>query len=124
MSESGISLAVVGYRNYTDYENFCKIIDSTLLEWNSPKITCIISGGASGVDCLAEKFAKERHISLTIFPADWKKYGKRAGPRRNTEIIEACTHLIAMPSKKSIGTLDSIRKAKKESKVVHVKYID
>ena len=48
----------------------------------------IISGGAAGADSLAEKYAKENYIPITIYPANWPKYGKGAGPIRNKQMLE------------------------------------
>jgi hypothetical protein len=46
----------------------------------------IVSGGAWGVDKSGENFAHQHNIKLTIFEADWKKYGSKAGPIRNKEM--------------------------------------
>lgn len=46
----------------------------------------IISGGATGVDSLAERYAKENGIDCKVFEAKWNKYGKYdedAGTDRN-----------------------------------------
>lgn len=48
--------------------------------------TEIISGNARGVDTIGEEIAKEEGIDLTIFPANWKKYGKAAGYKRNEKM--------------------------------------
>lgn len=47
----------------------------------------IISGNARGVDKIGEQIAKENSIDLTIFPANWSKYGKAAGFKRNYKMI-------------------------------------
>ena len=74
-------------------------------------ISTVISGGASGVDKMAERWADEMGYKKEIHPAEWKKYGRRAGPMRNIKIIESCTRVVAFPSKKGRGTQDSIKKA-------------
>jgi len=48
--------------------------------------TEIISGGADGVDKLGEAYAKNNHIDVAIFPANWKLYGKSAGYKRNQKM--------------------------------------
>lgn len=53
-----------------------------------------------------------KNIKIKIFYPDWNLYGKKAGPL----IVLECTHMIAFPSKNSIGTFDSINKAKKQEK--------
>ena len=49
-------------------------------------ITEIVSGAASGVDTIGEKFAKKYLIPLKQFPADWDSKGKSAGHIRNAEM--------------------------------------
>lgn len=52
------------------------------------KIKEIVSGCASGIDSDAIRFAEHYKIKLKRFPADWDRYGKLAGPRRNLEMAE------------------------------------
>lgn len=107
-----IYLGIVGSRNYDDYMTFEKYINEWISTHGVP--LCIISGGATGIDTLAKKYAREHDISFREFVADWKKYGKNAGPKRNTLIVNASTHLIAFPGPESIGTYDTINKANKK----------
>ena len=46
----------------------------------------IVLGGCSGTDALAERYAHSHGYPLQIFPADWSRYGKRAGYARNREM--------------------------------------
>jgi 2-keto-3-deoxy-6-phosphogluconate aldolase len=48
----------------------------------------IVSGTAKGVDSSGEFYASWNHIPVKQFPADWKKYGKAAGPIRNKQMAE------------------------------------
>jgi hypothetical protein len=45
-------------------------------------VTKVVSG-TPGVDALGEQWAERHGIPVTRFPADWKRYGRRAGPTRN-----------------------------------------
>lgn len=74
---------IVGSRNFDDYELLEEIMDGRLADKSSVEI---VSGGARGADSLAERYAKERGYKLTVFPADWDKYGKSAGYIRNEEM--------------------------------------
>ncbi len=87
----------------------------------------IISGGCTGADALAEIYAKEWDIPLKVFPADWKKYGKYAGPIRNEEMAVYASSdeddwgmLIAFWDGKSRGTKNMIDIAFKYGLDVHV----
>ena len=74
---------IVGSRGYTDYASFKAKCDALLADKTDIEI---VSGGASGTDALAERYAHERGYSLQIFPAVWSRYGKRAGYVRNREM--------------------------------------
>lgn len=114
-----MKLALVGSRNYTNYEEFCDVVDDVLEGWEQTP-ECIISGGAKGADELAEKYAVERNYPLKVYHANWFIHGNAAGPKRNTQIVKECTHMIAFPTSDSKGTGDSIRKAQSAEKTVYV----
>jgi len=71
----------------------------------------IVSGGAIGADTLASRYAKDNGIEFLVFPAQWYRFGKAAGPIRNQLIVDAAAHMIAFLSPKSTGTKDSVTKA-------------
>jgi hypothetical protein len=113
-----MKLAIVGYRKFNDWNKFKEHVDEYVLKHGMPEF--IISGGASGADSLAERWAKIHKIPMLIMFPEWKKYGKFAGIRRNADIVRECTHMIAFPSEKGRGTQDSIKKAEKEGKIIKV----
>lgn len=113
-----MKLAIVGYRKFNDWNKFKEHIDEYVLKFGMPEL--IVSGGASGADSLAERWAKIHKIPTLIMVPEWKKYGKSAGIRRNTNIVHECTHMIAFPSEKGRGTQDSIRKAEEGGKIIKV----
>lgn len=55
--------------------------------WLPPSGTCIISGKATGADSAGADWAILNYTLLEEYPADWKKYGKRAGFIRNTQML-------------------------------------
>lgn len=121
-----MNLAIVGSRNYHDYEEFEKHVNDYLLSLNVSvdNIAKVISGGSSGVDFLAETWARKNGLNILIFKALWGKYGKAAGPIRNSLIVNYATHMIAFPSNLGSGTQDSINKAKTKGINVKVIFID
>ena len=83
----------------------------------------IVSGGCpQGGDRFAEIIAKKHQIPIKIYYANWNKYGKLAGFRRNGNIAEDAHVLIAIVAgDRTGGTEDTIRKAEhKERKVIIV----
>ena len=68
----------------------------------------IISGGARGVDYIAELFAREHGIDFDEHPAEWDKYGKCAGYRRNAEMVALCDKAYVLWDGYSKGTKHTI----------------
>ena len=110
-----MKLAVIGSRGFDNYE----LVEKVLNDYKD-KVTLLISGGAKGADTLGEQWAKNNNIETLIFPADWIKYGKRAGFVRNNDIVYSCDLCVAFWDGNSKGTLDSINKAKAMNKEVIV----
>lgn len=113
MNNTITKLAIVGSRSFNDYN---KLKDEILKNYDINNLTTIISGGAKGTDTLAEQFAKEFNLELIVFKPDYKTYYRSAPLQRNTLIINECESCIAFPTKDSKGTLDSIKKCKKQNK--------
>ena len=80
-------ILIAGSRTYNEYLEFVKITDIALQNHINDEIL-IVSGGATGADHMAEKYAEERNIPIKIFKADWQRYGKSAGYWRNIEMHE------------------------------------
>lgn len=114
-----MKLAVVGSRDFDDYEFLKKIL-------NYHPCTQIISGGARGADALARRYAIEHCISIKEFIPDWDTHGKSAGYLRNEQIVDACDELVAFCVMSSDGispgTKLSIELAEKAGKPVY-KYL-
>ncbi len=106
-------LAIVGSRNFKNYKYLSRVLDKH-------KCTVIISGGARGVDLLAEKYADEKNITKVIYPANWDEHGKSAGFIRNKLIVKDCDELVAFWDGKSKGTRHSIDLAKQDKKMIYI----
>lgn len=77
-------ILVCGGRNYADRARVFGVLDAI----GADIITHIIQGGADGADALAREWALARCVPLTTYPANWSKYGKRAGPIRNHQMAK------------------------------------
>lgn len=106
---------IAGYRECFDYEKVLKAVHESGF-----KIDCVISGHATGVDTMGERYAKEHNLPLEIYPADWSKYGKRAGPVRNAIMASKADALIALYNGKSPGTKNMINTAKEKGLQVFI----
>jgi len=60
-----VKLGIVGYRDFNDYNKFKNIVEDYIEEVGKPEI--IISGGAKGVDTMAEKYAKENKYQMKVY---------------------------------------------------------
>jgi predicted Rossmann fold nucleotide-binding protein DprA/Smf involved in DNA uptake len=115
-----MNVAIVGSRDfgndngYTMRRMIVQFIDTL------PAGTVIVSGGARGVDRVAESWAKHRRLPTSIFPADWDTYGKSAGFRRNAYIIGVADIVVVFLDGVSRGTAHSIGLAKAQGKPLYI----
>lgn len=110
-------VAIVGSRDYEKLDQVRAYVAKL------PPGTVVVSGGARGVDSVAENAAKEHGLATLIFPVtpqEWKKYGKRAGFLRNKQIVENCDRVVAFWDGFSPGTLSTIHLAQAAKKTVEV----
>jgi hypothetical protein len=47
----------------------------------------VVHGGAQGADTMAAQVAEGYHCRTEEHRADWDRFGKSAGPRRNAELV-------------------------------------
>lgn len=101
---------IAGSRHLTDTSP----IISAVATWRALfPLTEVVVGGAPGTDQLAEYWAKAEGLPVRRFPADWRRYGRGAGPVRNRQMAAYADGLIALPFGRSIGTRQMIAEARK-----------
>lgn len=82
----------------------------------------VIHGGARGADEWMSKIAAALGLQVRVFDANWKEFGKRGGPIRNTDMIlfarewianrEGCVTALMAPG--NSGTADMMHKCERE----------
>lgn len=77
-----MKLLVCGGRTYSDKARLNDELDAYLGDVHE-----ICHGAAAGADSLAGAWALSRGIPCRTYPADWQRYGKRAGPLRNADML-------------------------------------
>ena len=98
-------VAIVGSRDYDALGLVRRYVRSL------PKDTVVVSGGAIGVDSVAADEAQKCGLQTTVYLPNWKTFGKSAGFKRNSQIVNDCDLLVAFWDGVSRGTKDSIDKA-------------
>ena len=116
-------IVVAGCRNYNDYSEAKEFIDFCIKNIKNKYTLVFISGGCTGADSLGERYAKENSYTTKYYPAEWNKYGKSAGPKRNEKMAKVGDYVICFWDGKSRGTKSMIEYAKKFNKPIRIKYI-
>ncbi len=114
---------VAGSRDYNNYREAKKYIDFCISRIKEIYTLVFLSGGCKGADFLGEKYAAENNFQIEKFPADWKKYGRSAGARRNREMANLCDYVICFWDGKSRGTKLIIDYAIKIGKSIKIKFV-
>ena len=112
------TIGIVGSRRRVGTKVF-QTIETKLLELYEDGDTIVSGGCANGADSYAELLAKKHQIPIMIYYAQWKKYGRSAGFKRNSNIAQDSDILIAAPAEdRRGGTEDTIKKASKLGKKI------
>ena len=109
-----MKVAIVGTRTYPDLEQVREYVRQL-----SPD-DIVISGGAKGVDETAEDEARKLGMEVISIPAEWNKYGKRAGLMRNDIIVAMADLVVAFWDGVSRGTKYTIDRAKEKNVITQV----
>ena len=132
-----VRVIAAGSRRYGDYVTFSKVINDFILANKlTPDTTVFLSGLAKGPDKFIVKWCTQHKWNYCEFPADWKDtshpgavirrndigelYDAIAGLRRNIEMAENATHLVAFWDHKSTGTKHMIDMGAKYHLHVHL----
>jgi len=82
--------------------------------------TEIVSGGANGVDAMAEEVAHSLSLPVRVFAPDYKTFGKMAPLQRNRQIIDYADLVLAFWDGRSRGTAFVVAECVKCGKPVRV----
>ena len=108
-----MKLLICGDRNWSDGN----AVRDVMKGFNP---TVVIEGEARGADTFARLCAGVLGIEVLPFPADWEKYGKAAGPIRNSQMLKEGNPDVVVgfhyKIEESKGTRDMLTRAKKAGK--------
>jgi YspA, cpYpsA-related SLOG family len=99
-----MKLIIAGSRRFTDYQHLCQVLAP-----DRQRITQVITGGARGADRLGYRWAVKHVVPHRLFRADWERFGRSAGVRRNRQMAQAGDVLLAFWDGQSPGTAHLIQ---------------
>lgn len=117
---AGMRIAIVGSRTFNNEALVRKVVRKLHARYGSD--LTIVSGGARGVDTMAVDAALDLDARIQVWPAEWHRYGRSAGYRRNALIIDNADIVIALFARgpKSKGTSHTVNIASRAGKPVLV----
>ena len=84
-----MKVLVCGGRDYCEVEHLNYTLDQITNPYHGGKWSFeLVCGMADGADTLAYNWAQKHGLTVHKFPADWEKYGKRAGYIRNQQMLD------------------------------------
>ena len=104
-----MKVLICGGRNYNDRERLYGQMNSLHREH---LIDLVMHGGASGADSLGGDWARDAGVQYIVFPANWQRDGRAAGPIRNKRmLVEGKPDLVvAFPGGKGTAHMVKISK--------------
>lgn len=112
-------IVVFGSRSICDVNQIARAIINS----GYKQIPVLITGCAIGVDQTAEYLLEDHVDQIVKCPANWKRFGKRAGMLRNELMAELADVGIAVWDGKSRGTKHMIDELRERNKPVFVELI-
>ncbi len=104
-----MKLLIVGSRSITDFD---------LSPYIPAEVDTIISGGANGIDSLAEEYADLHRLSKYIVRPHYDLYGRAAPLKRNSQMVDMADAVLIIWDGLSKGTQYTLKYAKKVNKPI------
>ncbi len=104
-----MNLLIVGSRSITDFD---------LSLYITSDVDTVISGGAEGIDRLAEQYADLHHLSKYILRPRYDLYGRAAPLKRNEQMVDMADVVLVIWDGRSKGTQYTLKYAKKKNKPI------
>ena len=110
---------VTGSRDWTDDRVWLALDDQLRIAQENNEPLMVVHGAARGADTLAHEWVLTHQafgddVDEDPHSADWNRYGKAAGPIRNSVMVKkGAAVCLAFPLPGSIGTLDCMEKAER-----------
>lgn len=106
-----MKLLIVGSRSITDFD---------LSPYIPVNIDAVISGGAGGIDRLAEQYADLHRLSKYIVRPRYDLYGRAAPLKRNEQMVDMADAVLVIWDGCSKGTEYTMKYTKKMNKPITI----
>ena len=110
-----MKLLIVGSRSIKNFD---------LSDYVTSEVDMIISGGANGVDSLAEEYADKKKLSKIIIRPRYDLYGRAAPTKRNEIMVDMSDEVLVIWDGVSKGTKYTVDYAKKKNKKVQMVMVE
>jgi hypothetical protein len=114
-----MKLIITGARTFTDYQMLCQVLAP-----DRHRITQVLTGGARGTEQLGYRWAWKHVVKHQRFRAEWERFGKPAGVRRNHQLAQAGDVLLVCGDGQAPGTAHLIQCMQALGKPVVVVSVD
>ena len=104
-----MKLLIVGSRSIVDFD---------LSPYIASDVDTIISGGANGIDSIAEQYADLHRLSKYIVRPRYERYGRAAPLKRNEQMVDMADAVLVIWDGRSKGTQYTLKYAEKMNKPV------
>jgi predicted Rossmann fold nucleotide-binding protein DprA/Smf involved in DNA uptake len=104
-----MKLLIVGSRSIKDFD---------LSPYIPTDVDTIISGGANGIDSLAEQYADLHRLSKYILRPRYNLYGRAAPLKRNEQMVEMADAVLIIWDGHSKGTQHTLKYSEKINKPI------
>ena len=106
-----MKLLIVGSRSIENFD---------LSPYIDTNVSAIISGGACGIDTIAEQYADQHRLSKYIIRPRYELYGRAAPLYRNRQMVDMADSILIIWDGHSRGTQSTIQYAKDANKALTV----
>lgn len=106
-----MKILIVGSRSITAFD---------LSPYIPADVDTVISGGAEGIDTLAEQYADKHHLSKYIIRPRYELYGRAAPLKRNEQMVDMADTVLVIWDGHSKGTQYTVKYAEKKHKPLTV----
>jgi SLOG family YspA-like protein len=103
-----------GDRRWVDPEPVREVLRLLVADTRLPKYLTVVHGDGRGLDRLAAREAVLMGCRHEPYPADWRRYRRGAGLRRNQQMVDSGVHFVVAfhdDIALSRGTTDTLRRA-------------